>query len=48
MKEHLKRRSKEATGHDNSWDETTYESIDWRHYGEAFKKLSNGRRIQIS
>jgi hypothetical protein len=31
------------------WDNTTtYEFIDWRHYGESFKKLSHGRRIQIS
>jgi len=48
MKEYLIRRSKEATGRDKSWDEATYESIDWRHHGEVFKKLSNGRRIQIS
>jgi hypothetical protein len=30
------------------WDEATYNSIDWRHHGEVLKKLSNGRRIQIS
>jgi hypothetical protein len=48
MKEYLIRRSNEATGRDKSWDDATYESIDWRHYGEVFKKLSNGRRIQIS
>jgi hypothetical protein len=40
--------AKDATGHDKSWDETTYESIDRRHYGESFKKLSNGCCIQIS
>jgi hypothetical protein len=48
MKEYLIRRSKEATGRDKSWDEATYNSIDWQHHGEVFKKLSNGRRIQIS
>jgi hypothetical protein len=48
MKEYLIRRSKEATGRDKSWDDATYNSIDWRHHGEVFKKLSNGRRIQIS
>jgi hypothetical protein len=48
MKEYLIRRSKEATGWDKSWDEATYNSIDWRHHGEVFKKLSNERRIQIS
>ena len=48
MKEYLIRRSKEATGRDKSWDDATYESIDWRHHGEVLKKLSNGRRIQIS
>jgi hypothetical protein len=48
MKEYLIRRSKEATGHDKSWDDATYESIDWQHHGEVLKKLSNGRRIQIS
>jgi hypothetical protein len=48
MKEYLIRRSHEATGREKSWDNTTYESIDWRHYGESFKKLSHGRCIQIS
>jgi hypothetical protein len=48
MKEYLIRRSQEATGRDKSWDKATYNSIDWRHHGEVFKKLSNGRRIQIS
>jgi hypothetical protein len=33
-KEYLIRPSKEATGHDKSWNEATYESIDWRHHGE--------------
>jgi hypothetical protein len=42
MKEYLIRRSHEATGCEKSWDNTTYESIDWRHYGESFKKLSHG------
>jgi hypothetical protein len=43
MKEYLIRRSKKATGRDKSWDEATYDSIiDWRHYGEVFKKLSHG------
>jgi hypothetical protein len=42
MKEYLIRRSKEATGRDKSWDNTTYESIDWRHYGESFKKIRTG------
>jgi hypothetical protein len=41
LKEYLIRRSKEATGCDKSWDEATYESIDWRCYGEVFKKLSH-------
>jgi hypothetical protein len=42
--------SKEATGCDKSRDEaaTCYDSIDWRHYGEVIKKLSDGWRIQIS
>jgi hypothetical protein len=49
LKEYLiSRCSKEATGRDKSWNEATYESIDWQHHGEVFKKLSNGRRIQIS
>jgi hypothetical protein len=48
LKEYLIRCSNEATGRDKSWDEATYESVDWRHYGEVFKKLSHGRRIQIS
>jgi hypothetical protein len=48
LKKYLIRRSNEATGRDKSWDEATYESIDWRHDGEVFKKLSHGRRIQIS
>jgi hypothetical protein len=48
MKEYLIRRSKEATGRDKSWNEATYNSIDWRHHSEVFKKLSNGRRVQIS
>ena len=48
MKEYLIRRSKEATGRDKSWDEATYNSIDWRHHGKVFKRLLNGRRIQIS
>jgi hypothetical protein len=48
MKEYLIRCSKEATGCDKSWDEATYDSIDWCHFGEVFKKLSHGRRIQIS
>jgi hypothetical protein len=45
---HNIQRSQEATGRNKPWDEATYESIDWRHHGEAFKKLSVGRRIQIS
>jgi hypothetical protein len=48
MTEYLIRCSKEATGRDKSWDDATYKSIDWRHHGEVFKKLSNRRRIQIS
>jgi hypothetical protein len=49
LKEHLIRCSKEATGRGKSWDEATYDSIDWHHhYGEVFKKLSHRRRIQIS
>jgi hypothetical protein len=48
MKEYLIRRSKEATERDKSWDEATYDSIDCCHYGEVFKKLPHGRRIQIS
>ena len=48
MKKYLIRRSKEATGRDKSWDEETYATIDWRHLGETFKKLSVGRKIQIS
>jgi hypothetical protein len=31
MKEYLIRRSKEATGRDKSWDDATYESIEWQH-----------------
>jgi hypothetical protein len=31
MKEYLIRRSKKATGREKSWDEATYDSIDWRH-----------------
>ena len=48
MKEYLIQRSKQVAGRDKSWDEATYNSIDWRHHGEVLKKLSNGRRIQIS
>ena len=48
MKEYLIKRSKTATGRDKLWDDETYESIDWKHFGESFKKLSNGKRIQIS
>jgi hypothetical protein len=48
LKEYLIRCSKEATGCEKSWDEATYDSIDWRHSGEVFKKLSNGLLIQIS
>jgi hypothetical protein len=48
MRKYLIRRSKEANGRDKPWDEAIYDTIDWKHYGEAFKKLSNGRRIQIS
>jgi hypothetical protein len=47
MKTYFISRSKEATGRDKSWDEAIYAAIDWRHYDESFKKLSNGRRIQI-
>jgi hypothetical protein len=39
---------KRPAGCDKLWDEATYDSIDWRHHGEAFKKLSIGRRTQIS
>jgi hypothetical protein len=42
MKEYLIRCSKKATGREKSWDEATYDSIDWRHYGEVFKKPLNG------
>jgi lactate dehydrogenase-like 2-hydroxyacid dehydrogenase len=48
MKEYLIPRSKEATGREKSWDDTTYELIDWRHYGESFKNQLHGRRIQLS
>lgn len=48
MRKYLIRRSKEATGRDKPWDEAIYDTIAWKHYGEAFKKLSLGRRIQIS
>jgi hypothetical protein len=41
--------SKEATWLEKSWDDNTYESLGWRHYGELFKHLSNGQeQIQIS
>ena len=48
MKKYILRRSHEATGREKSWDEATYDSIDWKHYGETFKHLSSGRRLQIS
>jgi hypothetical protein len=48
MGQYLIQQSKEATGHDKSWDEATYKSIDWKHYGKSFKNLTIGRRIQIS
>jgi hypothetical protein len=48
MKQYLIRHSCEGTGGDKSWDEATYLSIDWQDYGEAFKKLSIGWRIQLS
>ena len=41
MKEYLIQHSKEATGREKSWDEATYESINWRHHCEVLKKLSN-------
>jgi hypothetical protein len=37
-----------VTGRDKPWAEATYDLINWRHRGEAFKKLSIGRGIQIS
>jgi hypothetical protein len=48
MRQYLIRRSKEATGRDEPWDEMTYDLIDWRDHGEAFKKLSIGHGTQIS
>jgi hypothetical protein len=48
MRQYHIRRSHTATGREKSWDEDTYETIDWKHFGETFKKLSLGRRIQIS
>ena len=48
MKRYLIRRSKEGTGRTQPWDEHIYESIDWKHLGENFKKNSNGKRIQLS
>jgi len=48
MKTYLIKRSHTATGREKSWDNSTYESIDWKHYGESFKKLSHGKRLQIS
>jgi hypothetical protein len=41
------RHSHTATGRKKSWDEDTYETIDWKHFGESFKKLSIGLKIQI-
>jgi uridine kinase len=37
-----------ATGRKKSWDEDTYEMIDWKHFGKCFKQLSIGQKIQIS
>jgi hypothetical protein len=34
------RHSHTATGPKKSWDEDAYETIDWKHFGESFKKLS--------
>jgi hypothetical protein len=31
-----------ATGRKKSWDEDTYETINWKHFGVSFKKLSLG------
>jgi uridine kinase len=42
------RRSKDGHGHDKSWNDDTYDSIDWKHFGESFRRLSLGRKIQIS
>jgi hypothetical protein len=42
------RHSHTATGREKSWDEDTYETIGWKHFGESFKKLSLGQRIQFS
>jgi hypothetical protein len=48
MQQYHIRRSHTATGRKKSWDKDTYETIDWKHFGESFKKLSLGQRIQIS
>jgi hypothetical protein len=48
MKRHLIQRSQTARGRDKPWSEEIYSSIDWQHYGETFKKLSVGQRIQTS
>jgi hypothetical protein len=47
-KEHLIRQSKEATGCDKSWDDATYESIDWQpHNGESFDSWTTNADIQV-
>jgi hypothetical protein len=47
MKEYLIRCSKEATGRNKSWEDTTYESIDWHHYGEVFKNYCMGNESRF-
>jgi hypothetical protein len=48
MQNYLIWRSKEATRREKPWDSKTYKTIDWKHYGKSFQKLSMGQKIQIS
>jgi hypothetical protein len=48
MQAYLIRRSREGTGRTAPWDNTIFQSIAWQPLHEAFKKLTNGQRIQLS
>jgi hypothetical protein len=48
MRHYLIQRSQEATGRDAPWDDTVFDTIAWKHLGEAFNKLAIGQRIQLS
>ena len=48
MKEYLINHSHTATGRDSTWDDSTYDSIAWKHLGEALRKYTHGQQLQLS